>query len=108
MKLQTPDIFPPIGKEILIDFGEAVFKMLLLSATSARMTMVRGATAGASEDINITITSLRDGQYAVTWQRTDKTTVVHIHDYIERSAHSFVTRTDGQFLHLQGQLTVEG
>jgi len=99
--------FPYLHKTVTITFGATEFAMAFHSQTAATMTMVRGVHAGVSEELTIAITPLRTGQFVISWQRTNKTTAVHVHDYQQKTVHSFVTTPEDTFLHLVGTLAVK-
>ena len=77
-----PETFPAVGHRYLVDFQAFRVELCFASETSLTYTGVRpDGSHGGSETVAITVTPVRDGLFLVTWQESDKTTVVHLEDY---------------------------
>ncbi|WP_375412942.1 hypothetical protein [uncultured Bradyrhizobium sp.] len=83
------DAFPATGHKYLVHFtaddGGGQFRVQLdfHSLTSLTYTGVNssGAPVGPSETVDITVESIRDMLFLVTWKEQQGTTVVHLEDY---------------------------
>ncbi len=54
--------------------------------------------------MTISIKELRDQMFLVTWQESDKTTVVHLEDYREMTITTHITSPDGSFSIFSGTM----
>jgi hypothetical protein len=74
--------FPAVGHRYLVDFTAFRVELLFHSQTSLTWTGIKpDGSHGDSETESISVEPLRDDLFLVTWQESDKTTVVHIEDY---------------------------
>jgi hypothetical protein len=84
-----PDAFPAVGHKYLVDFSSASgarFRVQLDFASETSLTYTGIDANGnpilnSSETVHITVESIRDQLFLVTWQESDGTTVVHLEDY---------------------------
>ena len=54
----------------------------------------------------IMVEPLRDQLFLVTWQESDKTTVVYLEDYKNNTIITNITGPDGTFTKYHGQMTL--
>ncbi len=86
--------FPGTGKKFLVDFGAFVVELYFENKDTLTYTgIARDGTRGPSETVKIATTYLRDCLYMVTWQESDKTTVVHIEDYDQSVIFTNITKS---------------
>jgi len=81
--------FPGVGHRYDVDFK--VFRVELDFASETSLTYYNLDKEGkrvGSETATIKVEPITEGIFLVTWQESDKTTVVHIEDY---NAHTIVT-----------------
>lgn len=98
--------FPGVGKTYLVDFVRWRTRLQFHSETSLTYTGVRqDGSLGPSETVTIAIDPVRDGLFLVTWQESDKTTVVHLEDYSEMRIITHITSPDGSFDIFHGAMT---
>src|SRR5215475_7840508 len=84
-----PDAFSAVGHKYLVDFRSASgarFRVQLDFASETSLTYTGIDINGnpipnSSETVDITVESIRDQLFLVTWQESDGTTVVHLEDY---------------------------
>lgn len=84
-----PDAFPAVGRKYLVDFSSASgarFRVQLDFASETSLTYTGidangNSIPNSSETVVITVESIRDQIFLVTWQESDGTTVVHLEDY---------------------------
>jgi hypothetical protein len=75
--------FPAVGHRYLVDFRAFRVELFFHSETSLTWTGIKpDGNPGDSETELISVKPLREGLFLVTWQESDKTTVVHIEDYV--------------------------
>ena len=77
-----PDKFPAVGHRYLVDFQRFRVELYFASETSMTYTGIApDGSRGGSETVSITVEPIRDMLFLVTWQESDKTTVVHLEDF---------------------------
>ncbi|MDB5584776.1 MAG: uncharacterized protein JWR80_9952 [Bradyrhizobium sp.] len=92
------DDFPGIGHRYLVNFGPWKTQLYFSSKTALTYTGVKAdGSLGGSETVEIAIRPIRDLLFLVTWQESDKTTVVHLEDYRENRIVTHITGPDGSF-----------
>ena len=101
-----PETFPAVGHRYLVDFHAFRVELYFASETSLTYTGVKAdGTHGGSETVAITVTPVRDGLFLVTWQESDKTTVVHLEDYKLNRITTNITDADLAFSTYEGTMT---
>jgi hypothetical protein len=99
--------FPAVGHRYLVDFKAFRVQLYFASDTSMTYTGVKAdGSLGGSETVTIAVESIRDGLFLVTWQESDKTTVVHIEDYKENTIITNITNPDNSFQQFHGTMTL--
>lgn len=100
------DIFPGVGHRYLVDFDTWKTQLEFHSETSLTYTGIKtDGSLGASETVTIAIATIRDSLFLVTWQESDKTTVVHLEDYREYRIVTHITGPDGSFAIYRGTIS---
>jgi len=103
------DKFPAIGHRYLVDFQRFRVELHFESETSLTYTGINadGSPAG-SETVSITVEPIRDMLFLVTWQESDKTTVVHLEDYKNNTIITNITDPDDRhnFSKFHGTMTL--
>jgi hypothetical protein len=101
------DPFPGIGHRYLVDFKAFRVQLYFASDTSMTYTGVKpDGNLGGSETVKIAVESIRDKLFLVTWQESDKTTVVHLEDYKENMIITNITNPDDTFEQYHGTMTL--
>jgi hypothetical protein len=99
--------FPATGHRYLVDFQAFLVELFFESETSLTYTGVRpDGSRGNSETVSITIEPIRDRLFLVTWQESDKTTVVHLEDYKMNTIITNITDPGGVFAKYHGRMTL--
>lgn len=99
------DAFPAVGHRYLVDFGAFRVELHFESETSMTYTGVRpDGSHGGSETVTIAIRPVRDQLFLVTWQESDKTTVVHLEDYRNNTIVTHITGADLSFSIFEGTM----
>jgi hypothetical protein len=99
--------FPAIGHKYLVDFVE--FKVTLSFASESSLTyavMNPDGSAGQVEAVQIKVEEIGDQLFLVTWQETDKTTVVHIENYKNNTIVTNITNPNLAFEQHHGTFTL--
>ena len=98
--------FPAVGHRYLVNFQAFRMELYFASETSLTYTGVRAdGSHGDSETVAITVEPIRDGLFLVTWQESDKTTVVHLEDYKNLAIITNITSPDLRFSKFHGTMT---
>jgi hypothetical protein len=95
--------FPGVGHRYFVDFHAFQVELDFTSATS--LTYYNLDNAGnktGSETVTIKVEQITDGIFLVTWQESDKTTVVHIEDYDRHTIVTNITASDLTFDQFHG------
>lgn len=81
--------FPAVGHRYLVDFKAFRVELDFSSATSMTYYNLDAEDHRiGQETVTIKVEPITDGIFLVTWQESDKTTVVHVEDYVR---HRIVT-----------------
>lgn len=94
--------FPAVGHRYLVDFVAFRVELDFTSETSLTYYNIdKDGNRVGSETVTIKVEPIRDQVFLVTWQESDKTTVVHIEDYEHNTIVTNVTEppdlTFGQY-----------
>ncbi|WP_372342791.1 MoaF-related domain-containing protein [Paraburkholderia madseniana] len=96
-------LFPAVGHRYLVDFVKFRVELYFTSLTSLTYTGIRkDGTRGASEAVKIRVEPISDTIFLVTWQESDKTTVVHVEDYGRKTIVTNITNPDLSFEQYHG------
>jgi hypothetical protein len=99
------ETFPATGHRYLVDFKAFRVELYFESQASLTYTTVKpDGSRGASETVSIAVEPIRDQLYLVTWQESDKTTVVHLEDYKLSTIVTNITEPGGTFSKFHGQM----
>ncbi|SDO65019.1 hypothetical protein [Afipia sp. GAS231] len=95
--------FPGVGHRYFVDFQ--AFRVELDFASETSLTYYNLDQSGnkvGSETVTIKVEAITDGIFLVTWQESDKTTVVHIEDYVRNTIVTNITASDLTFDQFHG------
>jgi molybdenum cofactor biosynthesis MoaF-like protein len=101
--MKMSDGFPAIGHYYFVDFK--AFRVILhfTSMTSMTYTGVNpDGSHGGSETVTVKIEPIGRLLFLVTWQESDKTTVVHVEDYAKHTIITNITNPDNSFEQYHG------
>lgn len=100
-----PQPFPAIGHRYLVDFSAFRVELYFPSDKSLTYTNLdQNSVPVGSETVTIKVDSIRDQLFLVTWQESDKTTVVHLEDYRENTIITNITDPDLTFSEYHGTM----
>jgi MoaF-like len=98
--------FPAVGHRYFVDFQAFRVQLYFASETSLTYTGVNpDGSLGGSETVTIKVETIGDDLFLVTWQESDKTTVVHIEDYQHCKIITNITNPDLTFEQYHGTFT---
>src|SRR5262245_58220303 len=101
-----PESFPAVGHRYLVDFKAFRVELYFASARSLTYTGVRpDGSHGEPETVAINVEPVRDRLFLVTWQESDKATVVHLEDYKDNTIVTHITGPDLSFQIFHGSMT---
>ncbi len=95
--------FPAVGHKYLVDF--VAFRVQLYFSSETSLTYYNVAKDGSitgSETVTIKVEPIVGQVFLVTWQESDKTTVVHIEDYGKKTIVTNITNPDLTFNQFHG------
>jgi hypothetical protein len=91
-------VFPGIGHRYFVDFKAFQVELDFASETSLTYyNLDKDGNKVGSETVTIKVEPITDGIFLVTWQESDKSTVVHIEDYIRQTIVTNITQSDLTF-----------
>jgi hypothetical protein len=100
-----PGIFPGTGHRYLVDFAAFKVGLDFVSEASLTYTGIKAdGSHGPSETVSISIEAIRDELFLVTWQESDKTTVVHLEDYKQNMIITSITDPENVFEQFHGTM----
>jgi len=90
--------FPGAGHRYFVDFVAFQVELDFTSETSLTYyNLDKNGNKVGSETVTIKVELITDGIFLVTWQESDKTTVVHIEDYNRQTIVTNITEPDLSF-----------
>ena len=98
-----PSGFPGVGHRYFVDFD--AFQVELDFESEISLTyynLDKNGNKVGSETVTIKVEPITDGIFLVTWQESDKTTVVHIEDYNRQTIVTNITESDLTFDQFHG------
>jgi hypothetical protein len=96
-------VFPGVGHRYFVDFQAFQVELDFPSDTSLTYYNLdkKGNKVG-SETVTIKVEPITEGIFLVTWQESDKTTVVHVENYIRHTIVTNITEPDLTFDQFHG------
>lgn len=95
--------FPGTGHRYFVDFKAFQVELDFASDTSLTYyNLDQNGNKVGSETVTIKTEPITDGIFLVTWQESDKTTVVHIEDYNCQTIVTNITESDLAFDQFHG------
>jgi hypothetical protein len=95
--------FPGVGHRYFVDFVAFQVELDFTSETSLTYyNLDKDGNKVGSETVTIKVEPITDGSFLVTWQESDKTTVVHIEDYNRHTIVTNITESDLTFDQFHG------
>ena len=95
--------FPGVGHRYFVDFGAFQVELDFASDTSLTYyNLDKDGNKVGSETVAIKVEPITDGIFLVTWQESDKSTVVHIEDYVQHTIVTNITEPDLTFDQFHG------
>jgi hypothetical protein len=95
--------FPGVGHRYFVDFVAFQVELDFTSETSLTYyNLDKNGNKVGSETVTIKVEPITGGIFLVTWQESDKTTVVHIEDYNRQTIVTNITEPDLTFDQFHG------
>jgi hypothetical protein len=95
--------FPAVGHRYFVDFQDFQVELDFTSEISLTYyNLDKNGNKIGSETVTIKVEPIADGIFLVTWQESDKTTVVHIEDYNRMTIVTNITGPDLSFSQFHG------
>ena len=95
--------FPGVGHRYLVDLEAFRVELDFASETSLTYYNVdKNGNRIGSETVTIKVEPITNGIFLVVWQESDKTTVVHIEDYVRHTIVTNITEPDFTFDQFHG------
>lgn len=97
--------FPAVGHRYLAAFKTFKFQLYFESQTSLTYAFVKpDGSLGSPETVAIMVEAIGDQLFLVTWQESDKSTVVHVEDFKNHKVITNITNADLTFSQDHGTL----
>jgi phenolic acid decarboxylase len=94
----------PIGEKWIFDIGVAEIEHHYVSSTQMRYRILTGSRAGEVGQVELQIQPVRGALYFVSWQESDRSTVVHLEDFSNCTFISCFTSPEAEFFRIQGRM----
>jgi predicted SnoaL-like aldol condensation-catalyzing enzyme len=95
----------PVEQEMIVAYPDFTVHLTLRSTTEMTFEIKEGPYAHA-ETVQIKVVPLGNSIFAVSWREASGATVTNVQDYDRGVVHSFITLPGGEFLRLNGPITV--
>ena len=96
-------VFPGVGHRYFVDFKAFQVELDFASETSLTYyNLDKDGNKVGSETVTIKVEPIAEGIFLVTWQESDKSTVVHIENYILNTIITNITNKDLSFDQFHG------
>ncbi|WPU66790.1 MoaF-related domain-containing protein [Peredibacter starrii] len=93
----------PVHAVYELEFPEFTAEISVLSSTHLQFEIKEGRYERTAI-VNYEAQKIRSGVFIVSWQDEDKSTVVHVEDFINRKIFTFATLDDNTFIRSQGNI----
>ena len=101
--------FPGTGRRFIATFPAFRFRLHFVSAGLLQWTRLHDDGSDAvSETVAIASEPIADALFLVSWQESNRTTVVQVADFARRIVRTHITRADGSFVRASGSLVPLG
>jgi hypothetical protein len=95
--------FPAVGHRYFVDFQAFQVELDFTSETVLTYyNLDKYGNRVGSETVTIKVEPITEGIFLVTWQESDKTTVVHVEDYNRHTIVTNITEPDLSFDQFHG------
>jgi hypothetical protein len=95
----------PVGQEMRVTYPPFTAHLKLDSTEQLTFEIKEGPYA-STETVDIEVSPLGNGAFAVSWKESNGAAVANIQDYERGVFHSFVALPDGNFWRMKGQMKV--
>lgn len=105
----TNELFPQAGNSyrILFSNGLEVRNSYAADKNIVSVSFLSGELIGQQMEIPFEWTRLPDENFLISWQESDKSTVVHCDNFQQKICRAFYTTMKGDFYVMTGQITPE-
>lgn len=99
-------IFPHAGKSFTLNLADSlqVINAYSQDGTHVYIEFLNGDQKGTKMDVPFQWKALSDGNFLISWQEADKSTVVHCDNFEQNKSHAFYTMMDGSFFVMEGSI----
>ena len=95
--------FPAVGHRYFVDFQAFQVELDFMSQTSLTYyNLDKNGNKVGSETVTVKAEPIAEEIFLVTWQESDKSTVVHVEDYNRRTIVTNITDSDLNFSQFHG------
>ena len=99
-------LFPYAGKSFQLVLGDlTVTNSYAADGLNISIEFLNGDLQGTTMTVPFKWKYLSDGNYLISWQESDKSTVVHCDNFENKQSHAFYTTMNGDFYVLEGSIT---
>ncbi|WP_321864339.1 MoaF-related domain-containing protein [Burkholderia cenocepacia] len=95
----------PVGLQTQVVYP--IFTVHLTLHSTERMAFeIKEGPYASTETVDIEVSPLGNGSFAVSWKESNGAAVVNIQNYDLGVSHSFVALPDGNFWRMKGRMTI--
>jgi hypothetical protein len=100
-------VFPFSGRSFVVNYGDGLVFRNSYSEDGATVTaeFLDGPQKGNTMTMPFKWTALAGGEYLLSWQEDDNSTVVHCDNFDAKITRSFYTMMDGSFYVMSGVIS---
>ena len=93
----------PVHATYELEFPEFTAEISVLSPTHLQFEIKEGRYERTAI-VNYEAIKIRAGVFIVSWQDEDRSTIVHVEDFINRKIYTFATLEDDTFIRSRGNI----
>lgn len=93
----------PVHSIYELEFPEFTAEISVLSPTHLQFEIKEGRYERTAV-VNYEAIKIRTGVFIVSWQEEDKSTIVHVEDFVNRKIYTFATLDDHTFIRSRGNI----
>lgn len=101
------NIFPYSGKKYRLTLGELIVtNEYSTDGKTVQIEFFSSDLKGTKMNVPYSWKELSDGNFLISWQEEDNSTVVHCDNFEKQKSHAFYTTMQGDFYVLEGKIEV--
>jgi hypothetical protein len=105
--MQQSTLFPYAGRSFVVKYSDEMIYRNSYSSDGKLVTaeFIAGTMTGTQMTMPFRWTTLQGGNFLISWQEDDKSTVIHCDNFEANTTQCFYTMMDGSFYVMSGALS---